>query len=76
MDVPKSRRDCVTSEARKLNLRVPEAVEWSGLSRSRLYELIAAGEIQSIKVGRARLIPTAAIEAYFERSASDAGRHE
>ena len=54
----------------KLNLRIPEAVEFSGLSRSRLYELIAAGEIASIKVGRARLIPTAAIEAFFERSSN------
>jgi len=61
---------------RKLNLKIPEAVQFSGLSRTRIYELIAAGEIESIKVGRARLIPTAAIEAYFERSASDAGRHE
>lgn len=61
---------------RKLNLKIPEAVQFSGLSRTRIYELIAAGEIESIKVGRARLIPTAAIEAYFERSASDASRHE
>ena len=64
------------SELRKLNLKIPEAVQFSGLSRTRIYELIAAGEIESIKVGRARLIPTAAIEAYFERSASDEGRHE
>ncbi len=48
----------------KLMYRVPEAVEASGLSRSRLYELIRSGEIHSVKVGRARLIPLKSLEQY------------
>lgn len=51
----------------KLMYRVPEAVEASGLARTRLYELMAAGEIESVKVGRARLIPGDALLAYVER---------
>ena len=51
----------------KLMYRVPEAVEASGLSRTRLYELISSGEIQSVKVGRARLIPLRSLEQYVDR---------
>lgn len=44
---------------------VPEAVEYSGLSRSRLYEAMRAGELTAKKAGRRTLIPFAELEAYL-----------
>ena len=37
--------------------RPSEAAEAIGVSRSRVYELIASGEIPSIKVGSVRRVP-------------------
>lgn len=37
---------------------VANTVKWSGISRSRLYELIKAGEIEARKAGRRTLIVT------------------
>ena len=51
----------------KLLYKVPEAAEISSLGRSKLYELIASGELESIKVGRARLIPADALQAFVAR---------
>jgi excisionase family DNA binding protein len=39
----------------------------TGISRSKLYELIAAGEIEVLKVGRATLVPVAGLNALLER---------
>lgn len=39
-----------------LTVRVATAVEITGLSRSRLYEIIKAGGLETMKVGRATLI--------------------
>lgn len=50
----------------KLLLTVQEAAELLGIKRSKLYELLAAGEIESVKIGAARRVPQAAIEAFIE----------
>lgn len=39
-----------------LTVRIPTAVRITGLSRSRIYELIIAGNLETVKVGRAMLI--------------------
>lgn len=39
-----------------LTVRVATAVRITGLSRSRIYELIQSGDLDTIKVGRATLI--------------------
>lgn len=39
-----------------LTVRIAGAVQLTGISRSRLYELIQAGELQTVKVGRSTLI--------------------
>ena len=49
---------------------VPVALRLSGLGRTKLYELMAMGEIQSIKVGTRRLIDFASLKACLT------GRHE
>jgi excisionase family DNA binding protein len=38
-----------------------------GVGRTKVYELIAAGELESITIGRARRIPADSIRAYVER---------
>ena len=52
------------SESRNLLLRVGEAAVLLSLSRSRLYELIYAGSLPSVKIGGARRIRRCDLEAY------------
>ena len=44
---------------------VVEAAAILGISRSKLYEFIAAGEIRTIRIGRLRKIPVAAIDEFL-----------
>ncbi|TVR25379.1 MAG: DNA-binding protein [Nitriliruptor sp.] len=62
--------------ATKLLYRINEASEVSSISRSRLYELMASGELESVKLGSTRLIPHAALEAFVARLRSGAGAGE
>jgi excisionase family DNA binding protein len=39
-----------------LTVRIAVAVRLTGISRSRLYELIGSGEIETVKVGRSTLV--------------------
>jgi excisionase family DNA binding protein len=55
----------------KLMYRVPEAVEQTGIGRSTLYELMRTGELESVKVGRSRLIPADALETFVARLRSE-----
>ncbi len=38
-----------------------------GIGRSKLFELIAAGEIETVQIGRSRRVPTEALESYVAR---------
>jgi excisionase family DNA binding protein len=51
----------------RLLLTVSDAARRLEISRSLFYELLAAGEIASIHVGRLRRIPAAALAEYVER---------
>jgi excisionase family DNA binding protein len=51
----------------KVLLTIPEAAKAMSLGRSFLYELVMRGEIASIKMGRKRRIPTAALHEYVAR---------
>lgn len=51
----------------KLLLNPEDAAEALAVSRSRLYELLAAGEIDSVQIGRSRRIPAEALAAYVDR---------
>lgn len=42
--------------AQPISVRIPEAVRLTGLSRSRIYELMKSGDIQFAKVGSSTLI--------------------
>lgn len=50
-----------------LTVRVREACRVTGIGRSKLYELIGAGEIETIKVGAITLIPVDSLKAFIER---------
>jgi excisionase family DNA binding protein len=53
---------------------IPEAGEQLGVGRSTLYELIAAGELRTVKIGRRTLISHEELERYVRALASDATR--
>ncbi len=46
-----------------LTVRISRAVQITGLSRSRIYELIQSGDLETVKVGRATLIPYKSLRA-------------
>lgn len=46
----------------KIGYRPEEAAAVVGIGRTMLYELMRTGQLQSIKVGRARIIPRSALE--------------
>lgn len=45
-----------------LSVRISVAVKLTGIGRSKLYELIKAGEIETVKVGASTLIPMASLK--------------
>ena len=51
---------------------VDEAAEALRLSRSALYELIRCGRLRSVKSGRRRLVPVAALAEYVDALGSAA----
>lgn len=56
-----------------LAVRIPQAAAMLGIGRSTLYLFIASGEIETIKVGRATLVPVEALEAFVASRRSAAG---
>lgn len=57
----------------KLLYRAREAATMLGLGESKMWELLARGEIHSVKIGRARRIPREAIEDYVRRLGEGGG---
>ncbi|KPM52729.1 hypothetical protein ACG83_24960 [Frankia sp. R43] len=45
----------------KLLLTTDEAAETLGIGRSTLYDLIRSGKLRTVKIGRRRLVPAAAL---------------
>ncbi|UGQ58976.1 helix-turn-helix domain-containing protein [Rhodococcus pyridinivorans] len=52
--------------------RIDAACGRLGIGRSKLYELMDAGEIRSVKIGRNRLVPESAITEFIQRLESGA----
>jgi excisionase family DNA binding protein len=59
----------------KVLLRPSEAAELLAVGRSRLFELMASGELRSVKIGRSRRVPVAALTEYVERLVEAGVRH-
>jgi excisionase family DNA binding protein len=52
----------------RLLLRVEEAAQALGLSRSGMYNLIAAGEIPVVRMGRSVRVPAEELREYVKRN--------
>ncbi|MEW2356408.1 helix-turn-helix domain-containing protein [Spirillospora sp. NPDC029432] len=49
----------------RLLLTVPEAAKALAISRSKLYQLLATGDIRSIRIDGSRRVPLDALNAYI-----------
>lgn len=54
-------------------LTVPEAMQTLRIGRTFFYELIAAGKLQRVKIGKKALIPVASIESFAASLVEAAG---
>ena len=55
------------AQPERLAYRVKEAADTLAISRSRFYELVAAGEIRVLKEGARTLVRRSELEAYLDR---------
>ena len=55
----------------RILLRVPEAAESAGISRSLAYELIAEGRMPSVRVGRSIRVPAEALREWVNELLAD-----
>ena len=51
----------------RLLLKIPDAGAMLGIGRSTVYELIAAGELETVHIGRCCRVPVAAVDEYVRR---------
>ena len=58
---------------RPLLYKPEEAAEALRVSRTRIYELIRGGQLESVKSGRNRRIPAEALDEYVARLRDEAG---
>ena len=65
---------CATVDAMndRFALRVAEAALALGISRAKAYELIASGQIPSIRIGGCIRVPVEQLRGWLERQAVDA----
>ncbi len=56
----------------KLLLYPAEVAELLSISKSKLYGLLARGELESVQVGRCRRVPAKALHRYLDRLERDA----
>ena len=54
----------------KLLYRIPEVAEALNVSRSKVYELLKAGEIRSVRIDRTRLVRADDLRAYVDSLAN------
>ncbi len=59
-----------------LLLTVEQAEEVTAISRSKLYEFMAAGTLRSVKIGRSRRIARADLVDFVERLRAEQGPYE
>ncbi|TCM12024.1 excisionase family DNA binding protein [Novosphingobium sp. PhB165] len=56
------------SQFEPLAVRIPEACRLTGISRSKLYELIADGQIEIAKIGSMTLVPMDSLRGLIRRT--------
>lgn len=55
----------VEDRVEPLAVRIPQAAQMLGIGKSKLYEFIAAGEIEAIKIGRSTLVPMDSLKMFL-----------
>lgn len=63
----------MVAEPGPLCVRVATATRMLGIGKTKLYELIASGDLETIRLGRRTLIVQASIDALFERLRESGG---
>lgn len=58
----------------KLLLTAVETAAVLGIGRNRTYELIASGELPSLKIGHSVRVPVAALSKWVDERATDGGK--
>ena len=53
--------------AEPICVRVNDAARMIGIGRTKLYELISSGELETVKIGKATRITTASLHALVNR---------
>lgn len=64
----------VTPSGRKLLVKPEEAATILSVGRSTVYDLMASGELESVRIKGSRRIPIAAIERFVERLLDESPR--
>lgn len=72
MAADESRAFTVDSLSR-LVLTMEEAAEWLCIGRTNMYALVAAGDVESVTIGRLRRVPVDALRLYVERLRTSQG---
>jgi Helix-turn-helix domain len=57
----------VSHQIEPLTVRIPDAIRLTGIRRSKLYELMASGDLETVKIGRCTLIPMVSLRKLVER---------
>lgn len=52
--------------AEPLSVRIKEACRLTGIGRSKLYELIASGDVEIVKVGAITLVPISSLKGLLQ----------
>lgn len=60
----------------RLLLTPEDAADVLGVGRTKLYELLRVGAIESVRIGRARRVPAEALHDYVARLRADASGYE
>lgn len=50
-----------------ISVRIADAIKLTGIPRTTLYELIAAGSIETVKIGRSTFIIYASLKRLFQK---------
>ncbi|MBT0668934.1 helix-turn-helix domain-containing protein [Novosphingobium profundi] len=58
-----------------ISVRIPEACRLTGIGRSKLYELIAEGRIEVVKVGTMTLVPYASLKDLIDQARRSENGH-
>lgn len=60
-------REVLRAPLEPITVRIPEAMRLTGIGRSKLYELIASGDVDIAKIGTCTLVTVASLRRLIEQ---------